>query len=42
MAQHDEKFVDHTASAGMGWLAVIVFIAVPALPAVLAWIKFFS
>ncbi|WP_157980356.1 hypothetical protein [Pseudidiomarina taiwanensis] len=42
MAQHNEKYVDRSASAGMGWLAVIVFVAVPALPAVLSWVKFFS
>lgn len=38
---HDENFRDESG-VKMGWLAVIVFLAVPVLPAVLSWYKFFS
>lgn len=38
---HDENFRDR-ANATLGLLAVLVVVAIPLLPAVLAWIKFFS
>ncbi len=38
---HEENFRDESG-VKMGWLAAIVFVAVPLLPAVLSWIKFFS
>ncbi len=38
---HDNNFRDES-DVKMGWLAVITFIAVPILPAVLAWFKFFA
>ncbi len=38
---HDENFRDESG-VKMGWLAVIVFLAVPVLPAILGWYKFFS
>lgn len=38
---HDQEFRE-PAGFGFGVLAVIVFVAVPVLPAVLSWIKFFS
>lgn len=38
---HDEVFRD-SSGKGFGVLAVVVFVAVPLLPAVLSWIKLFS
>jgi hypothetical protein len=38
---HDEEFRD-SSGKGFGVLAVVVFVAVPILPAVLSWIKFFT
>ncbi|WP_275069051.1 hypothetical protein [Pseudidiomarina aestuarii] len=38
---HDENFKDQSTSA-VGWIAVILFVAVPLLPAVLAWAKIIS
>lgn len=38
---HDQNFRDESG-VKMGWLAVITFVAVPVLPAVLAWYKFFA
>lgn len=38
---HDEVFRD-SSGKGFGVVAVVVFVTVPLLPAVLSWIKFFS
>ncbi|MDX1705137.1 hypothetical protein [Pseudidiomarina sp.] len=38
---HEENFRDRS-NATMGLLAVLVIVAIPLLPAVLAWMKFFS
>ncbi|WP_269623265.1 hypothetical protein [Pseudidiomarina salinarum] len=38
---HDENFRD-PSNAALGLLAVLVVVAIPLLPAVLAWIQFFS
>lgn len=38
---HDENFKDES-SATVGWIAVILFVAVPLLPAILAWAKIIS
>ncbi len=38
---HDENFRDRS-NATIGLLAVVVVVAIPLLPAVLAWFQFFT